>query len=438
MTKQDPAGSVSSAAGQGVRDRTADDVSSGHRILLVDDNRQIAQAVTLAFDCAGHRVDTAAAPQEAYSLLAQHRYDAILLDLNFTQGQTSGEEGFACLARIVADDPTAAVVVITAHSGIRIAVAAMQAGASDFVMKPWRNADLIARVDAAVGKRRRPTSPGIAAADASTATPTGLHRLLGDSPAIAGLRDLIRRVAPSAAGVIVSGPSGSGRSLVAALLHAGSPHADADAITIDVRDPLAWDKIGGIGGTLILRHPDRLDEVQQARLLDRLPATARTVAIVDDPAAMTPRLRARLGTVDLTIPPLSARHADALLLARHFAGLAAARHGRPMPPFTASAEALILARHWPDEVRGLAQAIERAVLLDDDGVIDAAALTPRLVAAVSPATTATPPLDVSLEQSERVMIEAALRHHHHNVSHAAASLGLSRQALYRRMTRHGL
>ncbi len=89
-------------------------------------------------------------------------------------------------------------------------------------------------------------------------------------------------------------------------------------------------------------------------------------------------------------------------------------------------------------MRGLAQAIERAVLLDDDGVIDAAALTPRLVEAVSPVTTATPPLDVSLEQSERVMIEAALRHHHHNVSHAAASLGLSRQALYRRMTRHGL
>ncbi|RZM05701.1 MAG: response regulator, partial [Sphingomonas sp.] len=116
-------------------------MSSGYRILLVDDNRQIAQAVTLAFDCAGHRVDTAVAPQEAFSLLAQYRYDAILLDLNFTQGQTSGEEGFACLARIVADDPTAAVVVITAHSGIRIAVAAMQAGASDFVMKPWRNAD---------------------------------------------------------------------------------------------------------------------------------------------------------------------------------------------------------------------------------------------------------------------------------------------------------
>ncbi len=437
MTKQDPLEGTSSAAGQGVRDRTPHDASSGHRILLVDDNRQIAHAVTLAFDCAGHRVDTAVAPPEAFSLLAQHRYDAILLDLNFTQGQTSGEEGFACLARIVADDPTAAIVVITAHSGIRIAVAAMQAGASDFVMKPWRNADLIARVDAAIGKRRRPVAT-IPVSASSTDRASGLHRLLGDSPAMTGLRDLIRRVAPSPASVIVRGASGSGRSLVAAALHDGSPHADRDAVTVDVRDAAAWERIDAVGGTLILRHPERLDDIQQARLLDRLPATVRTVAIVDDTAGLSPRLRARLGTVELTVPRLIERQADALLLARHFAALAATRHGRAVPPFTASAEALILARHWPDEVRGLAQAIERAVLLDQDGVIDAAALAPRLVEAVSPAATATPPLDVSLEQSERVMIEAALRHHHHNVSHAAAALGLSRQALYRRMTRHGL
>ena len=434
MTKASPTPSAPSAAGQAVRDRTAPGESSGGAILLVDDNPDVARAIALAFDCAGRSVDIAASPAQAFSMLARRRYDAILLDLNFTPGETSGAEGFACLARIVADEPEAAVVVITAHSGIRIAVAAMQAGALDFVIKPWRNADLVARVEAAMAKRARAATAGPATPPAATP-----HRLLGDSPPMAVVRDLVRRVAPTAASILVSGPSGSGRSLVAALIHEGSPHADGRAETVDVRDADAWDRIDRAAGTLVLRHPDRLDEVAQARLLDRLRGEARLVALVEAPARLSPPLRGRLGTIELELPPLAARGGDVLVLAHHFAAVAAARHGRPVALFTASAEALLLATRWPDEVRGLARAIESAVLLDDDGVIDAAALAPRLVreiAAVAPDRAE--PLNVSLEESERVMIEAALRHHHHNVSHAAAALGLSRQALYRRMTRHGL
>lgn len=422
--------------GQTVRDRTAEPPSSGGTILLIDDNPEVARALALAFDCAGYRVDAAAAPEEAFSLLARRRYDAILLDLNFTRGETSGKEGFVVLARIVADDPAAAVVVITAHSGIRIAVAAMQAGALDFVMKPWRNAELIDRVEAAIAKRRRPAAPAVAPVAGGA---TGLHRLLGEHPAILALRDRIRRIAPTTAGVLVSGPSGAGRSLVAALLHEGSPHADMPATVIDVRAADAGERIEHGIGTVVLRHPDRLDDVAQEQLAECLPASVRAIGIVDDADRLVPRLRARLGTIELALPPLDRRGDDGLLLARHFAREAAGRYARPVPPFTASAEALILATRWPDEVRGLQQAVERAVLLDDDGVLDAAALAPRLVAAVAEiAPQAVAPLDVSLEESERVMIEAALRHHRHNVSHAAAALGLSRQALYRRMERYGL
>jgi len=421
-----------SAHGQDVRERTVQAVSSGSAILLIDDNPDVARAIALAFDCVGHSVDVASGPEDAFSMLARQRYDAILLDLNFSQGQTSGAEGFACLARIVAADPAAAVVVITAHSGIRIAVAAMQAGALDFVMKPWRNADLIARVEAAIARQARP----MAATVANAAT---THRLLGDSSPIVAARDLIRRIAPTAASVLVVGPPGSGRSLVAELIHDGSPHADGAPITVDARDEAAWARIEGAAGTLILRDADQLDPVAQARLLDRLPTEARLIAIIENAGRLSPRLRARLGTILLPLPPIAARGADALLLARHFARAAAERHGKPVPPFTASAEALILGHHWPDEVRGLALAVERAILLDDDGVIDAVALTPKLVQAIAAAAPApAAPLDVSLSESERVMIEAALRQHHHNVSHAAAALGLSRQALYRRMTRYGL
>ena len=432
MTKQNIPSSVLSDPGHAVRQRTENYVSSGGAILLVDDNPEVARAIALAFDCAGHSVDVAGGPEDAFSMLAQRRFDAILLDLNFTQGQTSGAEGFACLARIVADDPAAAVVVITAHSGIRIAVAAMQAGAVDFVMKPWRNDDLIARVEAAIAKHLRPVA-------GAAAIPTTPHRLLGDSPPILAARDLIRRIAPTSASVLIEGPAGSGRNLAATQIHESSPHAEVAIVTIDVPDEGAWSRMDGITGTLILRDPDRLDAVAQTRLLDRLPDNLRTISIVEDAARLSSRLRARLATIVLALPPLAARGDDALLLARHFARIAAERYGKIAPPFTASAEGLILSTQWTDEVRGLAQAVERAVLLDDDGVIDGSALAPTLVrtianAAPDPAA----PLDVSLSASERVMIEAALRQYHHNVSHAANALGLTRQALYRRMTRYGL
>lgn len=132
-------------------------MSTGRTILLIDDNPAVFGAMDIAFRMAGHRLDGAKGPEEAMSRLATRRYDAILLDLNFTPGESSGEQGLACLARIMADDPAACVIVLTAHSGIRIAVAAMQAGARDFAMKPWRNADLLARVEgrSCAGRPRR-------------------------------------------------------------------------------------------------------------------------------------------------------------------------------------------------------------------------------------------------------------------------------------------
>jgi DNA-binding NtrC family response regulator len=412
-------------------------MSSAFTILLVDDNAEVARAIGFAFECAGHRLESAAGPEEAYSRLALGHYDAILLDLNFTAGRTTGDEGFACLSRILTDDPRAAVVVITAHSGVRIAVAAMRAGALDFVMKPWRNADLVSRVEAAIAQRSRPvpTATGKGAVSNSASA----HRLLGDSAAMLRARDLIRRIGPTSASVTVSGPAGSGRSLAALSLHEASVRVEQGLLTIDVRDTLAWDQMSDSTGTIVLRHPDQLDEIAQMRLLDRLPAQARPIAIVGRASALTPRLRSRIGTIDLALPPLVERGEDSLLLARHFARAAAERHGRDTPVFTASAEAIILATHWADEVRGLEQAVERAILLDEDGVIDAAALTPELAETLAPSASDPAVLvDLRLWDSERVMIEAALRHHGHNISQAAAALGLSRPALYRRMARHGL
>jgi DNA-binding NtrC family response regulator len=400
--------------------------SQGLSILLVDDNPDVAEAMEIALRIAGHRLQTASGPEEAYSRLAAARYDAVLLDMNFAAGRSDGEEGLACLSRIVADDPAACVVVITAHSGIRIAVASMQAGARDFVMKPWRNAELVAKVEGAVARVMLPVA-------APSASPHEPVRLLGESAAIQRLRDLIRRVGPTGASVAVTGRAGSGRTLAAQAVHAASPDAASPLLRVDLRDDAAWNRLDEAIGTVLLRYPDRLDAVAQARLLDRLPATVRSIAIADSIEPLTPALLRRLGTVEIPVPPLAARGDDAVLLARHFARVAAERFARPPARLTEAAEAAVRAAAWPDEVRGLALAVERAVLLTEDGTITAAALAPPVPAPVAAAQAG----GFDLDDAERAVIAAALREHRHNVTQAAAALGLSRGALYRRMARHG-
>ncbi len=207
----------------------SDGMSSAWDILLIEDDSTVARTTEILFRLAGHRLEIAADPDAAWSLLARRRYDAVLLDMNFTAGRSNGEEGLACIARIMADDPEARIIVITAHSGIRIAVAAMQAGARDFLMKPWRKDDLLAKCAAAIGQNadERATPRSVKTTD------TGI---LGDSPAIEQVRALVRRVGPTAASVCVTGPSGSGRTLIANAIHAGAPDRDTAPARSDLRE----------------------------------------------------------------------------------------------------------------------------------------------------------------------------------------------------------
>lgn len=405
-------------------------------ILLVDDNLDVARAVEIAFRMAGHRLHRAAGAEEAHSLLALRRFDAVILDLNFTQGRSDGSEGLACLARIMADDPASCVVVLTAHGGIRTAVAAMQVGARDFAVKPWSNADLIAKVEAAIARRPPAAAPPQGAAPEADPAP----RLLGESAPMVALRDLIRRVGPTAAGVAITGLSGSGRTLAALALHAASAHAAERPLRIDLRDRGAWDQLAGASGSVILRHPDRLGEVEQAQLLAALPDSARTIAIAHSMAPIVPALMRRIAVVEIAVPPLAARGEDAVLLARHFLRQAAERFGRAEPVLGPAAIEAIRGAIWTDEVRGLALAMERALLLTEGDEIDAALLSAaRPVVPPAAATQADPESRAfDLERTEKAMIESALREHGHNISHAARALGLSRAALYRRMERHGL
>ncbi|MHB8530909.1 MAG: sigma-54-dependent transcriptional regulator, partial [Caulobacteraceae bacterium] len=194
----------------------APSVSAG-RLLFLEDDADVLKAAKLLLEGRGFTLLGARYPAEAWSLLAAESFDVILLDLNFSRGAISGEEGFLCLEAIMARDPTAVVVVVTGHSGVNIAVAAMRAGASDFVMKPWSNARLVETVARAVDLRRARLAA--AAREGRREAPPGETLLLGDSASMAGVRALLRRAAPSEASVLIFGEAGTGKSFAAETLH---------------------------------------------------------------------------------------------------------------------------------------------------------------------------------------------------------------------------
>lgn len=398
------------------------------QVLVIDDDPDIVKAVTLLLTRHGMGVTGAGDPDAAWVKLAERRFDAILLDLNFARGRTSGDEGFAMLDRLIAMDGDAVVVVVTGHSGIAIAVRAMREGASDVVIKPWSNERLLATTQRAIDLSRAKRAVGPMPASAESIM------LLGEHPAIGRIRDLVARVAPTDAAVLVRGPAGSGKSLVARALVAGGH--DGVATTVDG---------GGIfpdvpgHGTLLIENVDAIPRAMQpqwvraigaARVIatSRLDRAALRATLIDD-------LLYRINTIDIDLPPLRDRGDDAVRLARHFVDLFAACYGKPAKPIGDEAARAIAADSWPDDVRGLRQACERAVLLgvgafhdvaDFALAIDADDPVPRAVA------------DLNLARGEKAMVAAALQRHAFNVSRAAAELGLTRAALYRRMEKHGL
>jgi len=333
--------------------------------------------------------------------------------------------------------------VVTGHSGINIAVAAMRSGAADFVMKPWNNPRFLETVRAAATLRRRRRS------GATEETPALAEELLilGDSVPIRRARDLIARVAPTRAAVLIHGEAGTGKDLAARVIHARSGRPGG-LVRLDIRG-LAGEAAEAVAaavaeardGTLLLDEIADLPPAAQARLIAlleagpdlRLISTTRRGA--DGLAGLRDDLLARLNTVEMALPPLAARGEDLELLLEHFIRLFARRYGRAPKPLDPSAVDLLKAQPPGGQVRGLRQAAERAVVLSEGDVLTAADFAAPTPGATGEKTGAP---DLNLARSERAIVEAALKRHGHNVSHAARELGLTRAALYRRMVKHGL
>ncbi len=450
--------------------------SAAGNILFVDDDADILTAATLLLSRNGFRITTARNPAEAWSAMASEPVDVVLLDLNFTRGATRGDEGFSHLHEIITQDPDAVVVVITGHSGVNIAVAAMRAGASDFVMKPWSNERLVTTLRAAVELRRKRREAKALKAETAAlyAEVWGQNApLLGESPAIARVKDLIAKTAPTEASVLIYGPAGSGKSVMARRLHGLSLRASGPFIPVDLGALSTEDAeatlFGGVeghgdrgaliaaqGGTLFLDEISMLSPSQQYRLLKSLEANRFVPSGSQHPLAFDIRIISatrctreelmtrgglnhdllyRLNTVEIFSPPLSQRGGDVLLLADHFLRLFAKRHGRKLGELTPAAKTAVSKDPWPGDVRALRQAMERCVILADGPYYDVSDLA---LSANPPNSNTGAPASATLAVTERQIIATALDQNNFNISHAAKALGLSRAALYRRMARHGL
>jgi len=448
------------------------------RILVADDQADVLEALRLLLKGEGCRVETARSPAGVVQALQSGSFDVLLIDLNYARDTTSGREGLDLLAQVRALDPGLPIVVMTAWGSVELAVEAMRRGARDFVQKPWENERLLAilrtQIELARALRRaqRLEAENLALRDGEPP-----DDLVAASPAMQPVTRMIVRVGPSDANVLVTGENGTGKSLVARALHACSSRAGRALVTVNAGGlsegvfeselfghvkgaftDAKSDRVGRFemadGGTLFLDEIANIVPAMQAKLLRVLETgdfepvgssrtrrvqarvlSATNADIQSEIAAGRFRqdLLFRLNTVEIHLPPLRQRREDIPLLARLFLARHARRYRKTVDGFDDQAARALLAHAWPGNVRELDHAIERAVLMGDGPHVRPADL------ALRPAADGRAALEeMSLEEVEGHLIRKALARHGGNVSLAAAALGLSRSALYRRLQRHGL
>ena len=451
------------------------------RILVVDDNEDILQAARLLLKRHFTAVQTLSDPTQLPALIRRKTFDVLMLDMNFVPGADSGAEGLAQLAEVIALDPEAVVVMVTAHGDVDLAVEAMKKGAADFVTKPWENERLVATLTAALNLRRsrreatdlRQRNRGLAAAS------HGDTDMIGTAPATLQVFGAIRRAAPTDANVLILGENGTGKELAARALHRQSGRANEVFLRVDMGtlSPQLFeselfghrkgaftdarsDRTGYLraatGGTLFLDEIGNVPLHLQSKLLTALerrevvpvgaeqpePIDVRLVCATNlerDRLADENRFRQdllwRINTVEITLPPLRERREDIPLLLQHYAAFYAQKYNLPPRRFSSTLIDRLTAWSWPGNIRALRHAVERAIILSEDEMLDLGDFPLSDMAPPAPVQAAE---TARLDEIEKAAIVRALEKHGNNVSRAAGSLGLTRTSLYRRMEKYGL
>jgi DNA-binding NtrC family response regulator len=447
------------------------------RVLIADDQPDVLEALRLLLKGEGYRIESAGSPAAILEAIDANEVDAVLMDLNYARDTTSGQEGLDLISQLRSHDSTLPIVVMTAWGSVEVAVEAMRRGARDFVQKPWENARVLTIVRTQVELARALRRQQRLEAENRSLKPDVRPLLIADAVSMRPVLELIARVGPSEANVLVTGENGTGKGTVAQAIHAVSARAGKGLVTVNAGGlsegvfeselfghvkgaftDAKTDRVGRFeladGGTLFLDEIANVPVNLQPKLLRVLEtgdfervgssrtrqANVRIVSATnsnlgDEVAAgrFCQDLLFRLNTIEINLPPLRERREDIPALATHFLRAHAQRYRKTLTGFDTAALQALLDHPWPGNIRELDHAVERGVLMAQAPVIRFGELGLRTDRDQTSRVE-----DMSLEEVEGFLIKKAMARFDGNVSQAAKALGLSRSALYRRLQRYGL
>ena len=441
-------------------------------ILVIDDDADVLTALRLLLKSKVKEVTTEKNPNNIQSLLSQKAFDLIILDMNFNGLINTGNEGIFWLKKIKEINKEVDVILITAYGDIDLAIRALKEGASDFLIKPWKNEKLFQAVEDILSKK--------SSGKTKVWKPTlNDGKILGESDAMKHVFLKIKKVAPTDANVLILGENGTGKDLIAKAIHDNSNRKNKPFVKVDVgaltdslfESELFGHKKGAFtdaredrkgrfeianGGTLFLDEIGNITLQQQARLLtvlqnryitplgsnQNIPVDIRLICATNvgletlaDETKFRKDLIYRINTVEINVPSLRERDQDIILLAKHYLEVYSEKYFKPEFKLDESFIKKLKNYHFPGNVRELQYALERAVIMADSSLLTQDDLhfsplekhhAPKIID------------DVNLEEVEKNTILKVINKNNGNISKSAKELGVTRTALYRRINKHGL
>ena len=444
-------------------------------ILIVDDDPDVLTAVRLLLKTEVKDIVTEKNPENIKWLLSKDNFDVILLDMNFSSTINTGNEGIFWLNEIKKTGSDAQVVMITAYGDIDLAVRSLKEGAADFVVKPWHNERLISTIKELLKRKENKTAAGFTKANSIIG-----KELLGDSEVMKDVFLKIEKVAPTDANILILGENGTGKDLIAYAIHQQSIRATKPFIKVDVgaltenlfESELFGHKKGAYTdaredrtgrfeaaneGTLFLDEIGNIPLHLQAKLLSVLqnrqvirlgsnepvPIDIRLICATNVPLAELANenrfrkdLIYRINTVEITVPPLRKRGNDIIQLAKYFSKLYSNKYMKPVPEFDTRALEKLMNHHYPGNVRELQYIIERAVIMADTDILEPKDLIFSPIESAAAVETGT--AEMKLSAVEKNTILKVIEKHNGNITKAAKELGLTRTALYRRLSKYDI
>ena len=446
-------------------------------ILIIDDDSAVRSSLSFMLKRAGYSALAVPGPREAMDVVRSETPDLILMDMNFTLS-TTGEEGLTLLKQVKIFRPDVPVILMTAWGSIQLAVQGMQAGAFDFITKPWNNAALLQRIETALELSATPAEIPQEQSDALNRS-----HIIGKSQGLTDVLNTIARIARTNASVLITGESGTGKELIAEAIHINSQRAKQPFIKVNLggisqslfESEMFGDKKGAftdasadrIGrfemankGTIFLDEIGDLDPSCQVKLLRVL--QDQTFEVLGDSRPRKTDIRVvsatnadlrkmvsertfredlfyRINLITVKLPALRERREDIPLLARHFADRQAEVNGLPRTEFSADALQFLTRLPFPGNIRELKNLVERTILVSGKPILDASDFDAQYLRQDEPKAAAGSVLaGMTLDEIERQTILQALERYKGNLSQVAMVLGISRAALYRRLEKYGI